>query len=1030
MLLSLLFIAADSQSSICELEHFSLEYFGLGPEDYEPAWTRPSVDDMATMKTMVDTLTVNNEQQLQENLVNLQIKLCDYPVEYLLQTPYIVLQLLHVQQLNAGETLLHINGTLLTFVKLIQRRLSIRSKTLNSSGIDSQETSAQQLRVSCVLTILLNGCLELLGPPLLEHCNHNWHVIELCVEVIKTFGQMRAPIPDHIVLRLGLIVSKLIRYCSSFEITNASEMPRLITKLMIPRLESLIFNELLLDAITQNVSINAVADRKSTRSLLQPLILDSAYLICAPMQLRELNQLCNLLTQEVEPEKQQMIRLKRAYSLAVSQLGSETKLSAIELLQAQRQLCLVLIQLGSDCLLKQLCQAIIKCTPFYSAKPNLRQEAESLLHSLFDLPDEQLRSCCLRLLKQPVVEHFHAFMNNTNYLAGCSNIELVKEHILGLPMSSHLLRKLLVLGWLPEQSPQQMELQRWCIDYLIMLLGLAKLVPCKDFYVIFKVVQPVVPLIVCRAVHQPQLQNLLWELFDPDAEYLEPTQALRGNVCYLFHPNEKLRSDAIARIAYVLIWQDHQHKYRPVMDKLSLDTVGHEICIVDPPLCYYSLFSDHPQSPYTRSLQALIRLLETPDLKWTIRKSTLVQLNVLLRNWQAVEAYSFCDGAYFLCLKALHDPLLRDKSDEPDMTDTLHPAVSILMRVLFRNERFRQEFKDNAEILVCLLRCLFLLPHDNQMCTEISICLFQLLFHEHMTVSETCLKLDVDLSAMIVPVTYELDNTTPITSATEGIALQDSLLETHFAGNKTISDQHWRLFIAQRVCGSPENMTLSALQDFDINETLKMKPADLGLVQASLIHLQLQNQIMEAANCSSHEQLQLFVASIQQYLVFLRTDVPPDSCSSLWTMMYTYLRLTPGNEADQKLYVSLIDLCHSALRHRLPEVIDGLSKDLETDPHHSFLDVLRDRNVALNLLHLVTQCIVQLLCGQRQQSSITWHRKLFTELSALARTHFDLRNLQHVRCLLSVLRHLSKRPLQFDDDKLQVSKDLLSKYFK
>lgn len=1026
----LLLFAGESQSSICEIEHFSLESFGLGPADYEPAWTRPSLDDVATMKTIVDTLTIDNEQQLQEQLINLQIKLCDYPVEYLLQTPYIVLQLLHVQQLQAGETLLHINGTLLTIVKLVQRRLSIRSKTFNSSRIDSQGTSPQQLRVPSVLTLLLNGCLELLGPPLLEHCNHNWHVIEISVEVIKAFGQLRAPIPDHIVQRLGLIVSKLIRYCSSFDITSANEMPRLITKLMIPRLESLIFNELLLDAITQNVSINAVTDKKSTRNLLQPLFLDSAYLITSPMQLQELNQLCSLLIKEMEPEKKQMIYLKRAYSLAMSQLVAETKLSAIELLQRQGQFCLVLIQLGSECLLTQLCQSIVKCTSFYSAKPNLRQEAESLLHTLFDLPDERLRSCCLRLLKQPVVDHFHAFMNNTNYLAGCSNIKLVKEHILGVPMNSHLLRKLLLLAWLPEQSAQQMELQRWCIDYLIMLLGLAKLVQCKDFHVIFKVVQPVVPLIVCRAVHQPQLQNLLWELFDPDAEYLEPTQALRGNVCYLYHPNEKLRSDAIARIAYVLIWQDHQHKYRPVMDKLSLDTMGHEICIVEPPLCYYNLFSEPPQSPFMRSLQALIRLLETPDLKWSIRKSTLVQLNVLLRNWKAVEAYSLCDGTYFLCLKALHDPLFRDKCDEPDMTDTLQPAVSILMRVLFRNERFRQEFKGNAEILVCLLRCLFLLPHDKQMCTEISICIFQLLFHEHMTASETCLKLDVDLSAMIVPVTYELDSSIPLTSATEGFALQENLLATHFAGNKAISDQHWRLFIIQRVCGSPENITLSAMQNFDINETLKMTPADLGLVQASLVHVQLQNQLDEAANCSSHEQLHLIVASIQQYLVFLRNNVPPDSCSSLWIMMHTYLRLTPGSEADQQLYVSLVELCHSALRHRMPEVIDGLNKDLETDPHHSFLGILRDCHVAINLLHLVTQCLVQLLCWQRQQSSITWHGKMFIELSALARTHFDLRNLQHVRCLLSVLRHLSKRPLQFDDDKVQVSEDLLSVCFK
>ncbi|KAH8418689.1 hypothetical protein KR222_010623 [Zaprionus bogoriensis] len=1007
---------SGTSSSASEVEQFSLENFNLAAADFEPAWTRASVDDMATMKTIADMLTVDNDKQLQELLVGMQIKLCDYPVEYLLQTPHIVLQLLHVQQLHSGETLLYINRALLTIIKLIQRRLSIRSKSFNrTSKIENQATSPQQLRVASAMTLVLNGCLELLGPLLLEHCAHNWHITEICVEVIKTFRQIDAPMPDHIVQRLGLIVPKLIGYCSSFEISSPSEMPMLVKKLMIPRLESLLFNELLLDAITQNAATNAITDRRATRQLIQPLLLDSAYLICAPMAIQELSNLCSLLSQETEPERLQMISLKRAYSLALSQLVAETKLSPTDLLQAQRQMCLVVTQLGSESLLKQLCQAVIKCTPFYASKPNLRQEAESLLCTLFDLPDERLRSCCLRLLKQPVVEHFHAFMNNTNYLTGCSNIELAKEHILGLPMSTQLLRKLLVQGWRPEQTPQQLELQQWCLDYLIMLLGLAKLVPCKDFYVIFQVVLPVVPLIVCRAVHQPQLQSLLCELFDPDSQYVEPPQALRGNVCYLFHPDEKLRKDAIARIAYILIWQDHQHKYRPAMDKLNLDVVGHDVCVIRPPLNYHSVFSERTNLPFVRSLQALLRLLETPDLKSGIRKSTLVQLNVLLHNWEAVKAYSICDGAYFICLKALHDPLLQERDGAPDDTDTLYPAISIVMRVLFCSERFRQEFKENAEILVCLLRCLFLMPHESQVCSEISVSLFQLLFHEHMIVSDECLKLDVDLSDIIVPISYELDNLTPSTSATEGIALQESLLATHFAGNAEVSAQHWRLYTAQRICGSPEKMAISALRDLDIRDTLKLKPADLALIHASLIHMQLHNQLTEAANCSSHETLQQLVSSIQQFLVLLRTDVPSELCTNLWTLMHKYLRLTPGNDADRQLYISLLELCISALRHRLAEVVKGLNNAIESDPHHSFISILQDRHIDLDLLHLVTECLVQLLSSQRQQNNISWYGSLFMELSALARTHFELRNLQHVRCLLSILRQLSKRPLKLDE---------------
>ncbi|XP_064542527.1 protein rotatin homolog isoform X2 [Drosophila montana] len=1009
--------SGESQCSVGEMELFSIESFNISPEDYEPAWSCASVDDLATMKTMVDTLTIDSDLRLQENLTNIQVKLCDYPVEQLCQPPHIFLQLLHVQQLQAGVTLLHVNRALLTFVKLLQRRLRIRNKSLDYAfSVKAQAALPQQLRVSSVLAMILNGCLELLGPPLLEHCSHNWHLIELSVEVIKTFGQIAAPIPENIVQRLGLIVPKLIRYCASFDVASVSETPSLVKKLMIPRLESLIFNGLLLDVITLSLSDNGTIDKPTARTLLQPLILDSSYLSCVPMRMHELCNLCGVICTEAAPEEQQMLRLKQAYSLALAQLVAETKLPPMELLQEQRQMCLVLLLLGSESLMKQLIQAIVKCTSFYIAKPELRQEAESLLHTLFDLPDERLRSCALRLLKQPVVEHFHAFMNNSNYMMGCTNTELAKRHILGLPMSSQLLRKLLVQGWLPGQS---LQLQQWCIDYLIMVLGLAKLVSCKDFNEIFKIVMPVVPLLVCRAINQPQLQHMLWELFDPDSEYLEPPQALRGNVCYLFHPDAKFRKDAIGRVAYILVWQDHQHKYRPAMDKLCLDFIGHDVCAIQPPVNYYNFFSERSNLPYSRSLNTLLRLLETPDLKPSIRKSTLIQLNVILHNWEAVESFTTCDGAYVLCLKALHDPLLRDRSGGIEETETLLPAVSILLRVLFRSERFRHEFKDNAEMLVCLLRCLFLMPHETQLRAEVSICIFQLLFHEHMTANDASLKLDVDLSAMVVPVSYELDNTIPPTAATEGLALQQHLLVKHFDNNAAMEAQHWRLFMAHRICGSPEDLTLSEVRELDIRETLKLKPADLALVHASLVHLQVQNQLIAANNCSSHETLHQLVASIQLFLVLLRGDMLPAQCSNLWMLMHKYLRLTPGNDADMQLYMELLELCLSCLRHRLPEILAGLSNALETDPHHSFMVILRDGNVSLKLLHLVTDCLVHLLRWHRQQNNSTWHGKLFEELSTLARTHFEERKLQHVRCVLSVLRHLSERPLQLDNAKLQ-----------
>ncbi|XP_034477244.1 uncharacterized protein LOC117783807 [Drosophila innubila] len=1016
--------SGESQSSSSEMEEFSIEKFKLSPADFEPAWARANLDDMATMKTIVDSLTIDIDLELLDHLTNLQIKLCDYPAEYLLQTPHIFLRLLHIQRKHANKVLLQINRTLLTTVKLLQRRLKIRSKTLYySASIESPETSPQQLCIPSALMLLVNGCLELLGPPQLEVCRHNWHLIELIVEVIATFCQMSAPIPNGIVERLGLVVPNLLDYCGRFSADAGSnnELTNLTRKVMIPRLQSLIFNGLLMDVISLNMRNNPEMDKVAAQALLQPIMMDSVYLTCVPLRMQELSNLCNALKNGKQTEKQQMLRLKQAYSSALNQLVARTRLAPKELLHEQRQMCLVLIQLGSEKLLKQLCQAIVKCSSFYGIQPDLRQEAESLLSTLFDLPDQRLRGTALRLLKQPVVEHFHGFLNNTNYLTGCSNIELARQHILGLPMSTHLLRKLLVHAWMPHQAQQaQLQLQQWCIDYLIMLLGLAKLVDTKDFNGIFKIVLPVMPLIICRAINYPQLQQLLFELLNPDADYLDPPQSMRGNVCYLYHPDAEFRKEAQTRVAYALMLQDHQNKYRPIPDQVCLALMGPDLCLVRPPLDYSKLFSERMNLPFMRSLQALLRLLETPDIKPGIRRSTLIQLNVLLHNWQAVEAFTDCDGSYMLCLNALHNPLLRDRTVSVTDADSLQPAVSILLRVLFRSEHFRQEFKDNAEILVCLLRCLYLHPLEAQLRIEVSVCIFQLLFHELSSPTEEKLVMDVDLSPLMVPVSYEKDYSSPPTAATEGIALQDHLLAKYFEGNEALAAQHWRLHTALKICGSPEDMKLSALHCLDVSSNMKLRTADLALVQASLVDVQLQNQLVETGNCSNHEMLHKYVASIHLFLMFLQDKVPPAVCNNLWKLMHKYLKLSPGNEADRELYTALLDLCLSCLRHDLPRVPMGLCTALETDPHHSFFVILRDTKVSLNLLHLVTDCLVQLLSEDHYQGHFTWYSKLFMELSALARTHFEERNLQHVRCLLRVLSKLSECPLDLDDNKLQI----------
>ncbi|KAH8401892.1 hypothetical protein KR009_008527 [Drosophila setifemur] len=998
-----------SESVISQMEA------NLTPEDYEPAWTQPSVNDVATMKSLVDFSLYGPDSgttELKLQLTHLTIRMGDYPAEFLLQSPFIFLHLVHLQK-RSIETLFHVNRAIIVFLKQLQRRIQVRRNTLSYSvSKDAPRPVGKQLKVESAMGVLMNSCTKMLHPLLFRSTLNNWHLLELVVESIRTYDVLNARVSPLATVRFGAMVTKLLSFCNS---VDGSDMSKLVDSLMIPRLQSLIFNGLLQDTVALNLTYDKNLNRAHAISLIQPLGLDSSYLSCMPERMKSLSKLMTALAVKPSGTEQELIWLKRSYGLALNQLMPKTQLGAVQLLKSQRQICMVVNQVGSETLVKQLFDAVVECTPRYASNSQLRKEAESLLHALLDLPDEKLREFFYRLMPRPVVAHFHAFMNKTVYMTGCSNLVLARNHILGLPLNSNLLRKLLLQTWSPNASK---EVVQWCIDYPTMLLKLSCVLGDQDFRQVFHVVLPVVPLMIYRSITHKQLHKVVWDLYDPDGTSLDPPLLLRGFVCYLFHPDEQTRRDAIAKIAYTLQWQDDKNKYRPTKDNLPFELFSHDLCLIQPPVVYGTIFTEFTLEPFQgqRSLDALIRLLQTSDLRPSIRKSTLTQLNVLLQNWKACEDFSTRDDGYSLLVEVLHSGLKPDVAFDP--SDILLPAMSILMKLLFHNPRFRRQVAGCFEVYVCLLRALFLVPHEPQLRKETSICLFQMIYHDCITTTEDTLVLDVDLSAMNVPFTYELNSTPKPTAVSEGMHLQQHLQDTHFGADANRSAQHWRLYTAHRICNSPARISLEGVQSLDIRDSLKIKVADVALVQASQLDLQLRSQLTASSNCSSHEDLEKMVAVLQLFLVLMRSAVPSAEGTSLWKLIHKYIRSAPVNNADSQLYSSLLELCLTCLRFSVLPVITGLNKALESDPHHSFLLLLHDREITLDLLHMISQCLMHLLAGPYSGIQMNWHGKLFMQLSAVARTHFDKRQLQHVRCILRILRRLSERNLAFCDAKI------------
>ncbi|EDV56338.1 uncharacterized protein LOC6546831 [Drosophila erecta] len=988
-------------------------YANLKSKDYEPAWSRPGSDDVASMKSMID-LPRNgdtNALEMHEQLTHLIIRMGDYPAEYFLQPPFVFLHLVQLQMIKDGS-LLQVNRALITWLRQLQQRILLRRNTLSYAASFDPHTRSKQLKVGSALEILLDNCTTLINPILLSCTSDNWHIMELTVEVVRTYDVLSSKVSSMCITRIGNIVKKLLAHCDS---VKGSNMTQLLDSLRIPRLQSLIFNGLLHDTVALNITYDPHLDRRHAKSLIQPIVLDSAYLSCMPERMKSLSSLISSLSSEPSADEQQLIKLKRAYSVAINQFHQNTKATGSLLIQKHRQVCLVITQLGSETLVKQLFNAIVECTAFYADNAKLRNDAEVLLYTLIDLPDLKLRALVYRLMLRSGVAHFHALMNKTVYMTGCSNMDLARQHILGVPLNVQLLRRVILQSWEENASEQ---IRQWCIDFLAMLIKLNSMLAVQDFITVFQVILPVLPLLICRSVTHKQLHNVIWHMFEPDTSPLDPPLMLRGYVYFMFHPFIEIRSEATTRIAYVLQCQDYTNIYKPTARDVSIEHLVNDLCLIQPPVSYKSIFIECSDEQFQgqRSLDALIRLLQAKDIKPNIRKSTMTQLNVLLQNWRACEDFSTKDDGYALILETLHNALKKDSGSNP--IDILLPTVSILMKLLFHNAGFRKKVANTFEVYVCLLRALFTLPHEAQLRQDVSLCLFQMLFHNCITSTKEKLVLDVDLSSMILPVTYEVEAKVIPTAATVGLALQQKLEDTHFGGDKVRAAQHWRLYAAHRVCPAPSRITLSAVQAVDIRESLKIKMPDLALVRTSNLDDQLEYQLILAENCSNHEDLQQIISLIQLFLVLLRNSISQAVADNLWKVIHKYMRLVPGNEADGELYKSLLDLCITCIRFCQPQVMSGLSYALETDHHHSFHLLLHDRLIPLDKLYLISQCLMHLLVNDASDVPMNWYGKFFMQLSALAKTHFELRQLQHVRCMLRILQFLSERDLKLSDVQL------------
>lgn len=979
-------------------------------DDYEVPWSSPTISDYNALKLMADILKnpSSTNLELKHALQHLQLTMKDYPAEYMLQTPHIFRNLLQVftKQQGTGLSPEVTATTLYEFLHVLELRLKFRKKTLNfpyaTSNIDdSAMIKPSQLRVDKALTQIFVSCIAYWE----ENSNDSIMMWEIIYKILNLHILIKQQIAEEPLRMLARILGKL---CLQYTVTEQCTRPRL---------QQMQFLFLLQDVAYINNKINPL---KSVE-LYEPILRDYSIKCLYPERYMRLREILLKNKKSLNDKYQLLDKYETSLRQAVNFIiaDSALNLSAEHIIKTGYSIMLMLDKLQSKKLVDIIFRNILDAIPKYLNNEELKSKAVQLLIKLLNMSFLPLKIYLYEKLTNAFKRHIGCLMNGERYIKECENGCLLAAGIIGIPMNTNLLLHLLHNVF---ESAEE-KIQSCCFKIIELLLQSQSLFGSK-WSTFLPTLLPILPLLGC-CTFSKKILELLLKLYDPDSRRLPYVSVLQGNIVFLFHNSNERRSEALTRLLYSLNSLSGCDKYMPNLMHIS-DTLPNDICMLTTPREYRHVFNDiSPLRPDAIStLNNLFMLLDSPDVEPLIRKTTLMQINVLCSNWHVTG--ELCNaGASFLILQALENALQNESCT--DYPDTAIPCISILNKILFYDSSVRCEIAETPNIYVLLLRALFMFHHDIQARQDATMCLFQLLFCHQLVATERGVEGPLILGNIHMPIDITLRSALATVEDNEA-DLQT--IATTFP-NAQEENQYWRFVVADISCQGLTNVhskSVAKQADLDINEQLKLSNEDVKLIRATQPGVSLQRLIRAASNATDHRSLIQVCSMLSQQLLLPRHshtfDVGVESSQTLGSMLNKYLQLQPSNESDLELYHYLVDLLLICLKVPVTQIAAEFIKVLHKDVRHAFVMILTQQQEMEFGIFCKISTVLEFLIRHHVEvfentlsaaESSTFFSNLFDLLMERTLKLFEERDLQRVRCLLSLLLALSSCHLDMPD---------------
>uniref|UniRef100_A0A1B0FFQ0 Rotatin N-terminal domain-containing protein n=1 Tax=Glossina morsitans morsitans TaxID=37546 RepID=A0A1B0FFQ0_GLOMM len=1012
---------------VSRLSLHSTESDHLGADSYETPWSKPSVADYTSMKLLADIL-INpsaSDIEMQNALNHLQITMCDYPVEYLLQPPNLFLNLLQVfderkRSVN-GSSIADIDcvsNTLLEFLHQLRKGLKLKRKTLtyslplslrNSSkcalyaDLPNKPESPTQIRVEIALKLLLDACIVHLDVRV-EHGHVSSTVWELIYMILTLHKFIDVSLDAVYVHRVAEIIHKLdFRYHKS----------EIYSRLRIRQMH-------LLFLLQDMADINALNKPLDNTHPYLPIVRDYTFKTLFPERYQHLSDLL-VKGDKVLGETLSLLDFRETIFAEVAKLLiNPSAVSSKEILEKGLDICLVVEKIQSRKLLDLLFDPIANSSHIYLTNTSLHTKAKSLLITLLKLKSDPLKSYAYNKLAGAFKRHIGCLMNGENYSIESSNALLLGAQIVGVPIFTELLLHLIFEA---SENPNE-SIKDNCLAILTLFLKSERLF---DIYWnnLVALMVPVMPLLICCTFSE-QLMCILLKLYDPDCQHLPPIAMLQGNIGFLFHEDVCRRSEALARLIYILNSMEESCNYFPNISEIN-DTIPNDLCLVRLPREYGKIFCDRSTvvADGISTMNTLFNILDTTDVEPCVRKSTLMQINVLCVNWRITA--DLCEtGAFYLIMQALENSMQKDC--DVDYPDTAIAAISILTKVLLYDAAVRCELAETPNIYILLLRALMMFVHDVQLKQDASICLFLLLFPHEIVATENSLTAPCVLGNLQAPVKVNLRP-----ALCSDCSSDDEKLKAIFP-SVIEENLYWRFVIARAYGNDFKDITQKVITkqtQLDISDEFKLTSHDVRWIRSSQPALCVQRILHSASNATDHRSLILAAQLLKQQLLLKYLShidlVGFEEVKAMHNLIIKYMKLPPGNVADFEVFEGLLDVALICIRTSLMFVITGIASILQKDAQNTLITLLIDNDeTPIMLFRKITIILIEIiknhkLCFDpivRGVKVSLYFGNVFDLLLERSQHLLENRDLERVRCLLSVLAALSSCQIDLPDDLL------------